>query len=333
LPISDVTDSQSKSMAADFLLAVDAGGTKTTAWLVDVSSAAANQVLGCGRSTGGNPLSVGFDDATRAIVDAVAQAHSTANRPVAQVGRIIMSIAGSADQDVREKLVAWAHATKLAHQVAIVSDFLPVLAAGTPDCRGVALISGTGSSAFARNADGRMARCGGWGYLLGDEGSGFAIGRAALKHTLDALELQLSPDALAQTVLNLLDANSVSDLTRVVYSSDDLRARIAAVAPLVVAAAEHSDSVAGAILDAAACDLANLAIRAARVVNLAEDHVTIAVSGSVLVNAMPLRDRLDEKLRELGLDCTIAVVDEPLQGCVRLAAPEFVGKLVVWQDQ
>ena len=114
-----------------------------------------------------------------------AQARAEAELPSAPIARAILSIAGAADVDMRSKIVQWAHETGLSQRVAIVSDFLPVLAAGT-----LAIVSAWQSSpARARRrlrarSDGRTARSGGWGYLLGDEGSGFAIGRAALQLAL-----------------------------------------------------------------------------------------------------------------------------------------------------
>jgi N-acetylglucosamine kinase-like BadF-type ATPase len=319
----------SGSAGTDWLLAVDAGGTQTTAWLIDAAVEEVKGPVGRGRSAGGNPLSVGFDEATRAIRAAVDQARHDASAPSAPIARAILSIAGAASADVRDPLIHWVIGSALAKRVAVVSDFLPVLAAGTPDCCGVALVSGTGSSAFARTADGRTARCGGWGYLLGDEGSGYAIGRAALQHALLALEASREPDALARGVLNALVANSVTDITHAVYGSGDARAKIAGIAPLVITSAIEGQPHAQRILYNAAHELALLANRAAKLVDLAKP-VDIAISGGVLVNCAPLRDMLQSECKMIGLDCNLHLVTEPLQGCVRLAAAEFAGKFAEW---
>jgi N-acetylglucosamine kinase-like BadF-type ATPase len=329
-PITDATESELTSATADLLLAIDSGGTKTTAYLVQFDKDGTAHVIGRGRSTGGNPLSVGFAEAKRVFADVAAQVLRDARLPNVAVPRAIMSIAGAADPDVRVKLLEWGHATKFASRIAIVSDFLPVLAAGTDNCVGVALVSGTGSSAFARNADGRTARCGGWGYLLGDEGSGYAIGRAALQLALRALEFGRKGGSLERSVLAELRADSVADVTHAVYSSSDVRARVAAMAPIVIAAADIGESTALSILDSAARELAELVARAARSVNLAPASLQLAVSGGMLLNAQPLRDRLQTELRELGLACSICVVDDPLEGCVRLAGAELAGTLVTW---
>ncbi len=153
---TDVTKSKSYTAATNWLLAVDAGGTKTTAWLVESDDSDSTRIVGRGRSSGGNPLSVGFVEATQAISDALAQARAEADLPSALIARAILSIAGAADADMRSKIVQWAHETGLSQRVAIVSDFLPVLAAGTPDCIGVAVIAGTGSSAFALRPTGKL---------------------------------------------------------------------------------------------------------------------------------------------------------------------------------
>jgi N-acetylglucosamine kinase-like BadF-type ATPase len=318
-------------MGSTILLAVDAGGTKTTAWLVETDDSGSPQVLGRGKSSGGNPLSVGFVEATRAIGDAVAQARSEANRPSALATRAVLSIAGAANEDMQDRVVRWAHETGVCQRVAIVSDFLPVLAAGTRDCCGIAVISGTGSSAFARSADGRTARSGGWGYLLGDEGSGFAIGRAALQLALRELEAGTTSDALTRKVREAFSANSVSELTNSVYKCSDSRATIAAIAAIVITAADEGDSDAQLILEASARDLAGIVFRAATIAGLTERPISVAVSGGVLVSSKLLQDHLHAELERLRLSCELSVVAEPLTGCVRLAEDEFAGSLVEWR--
>jgi N-acetylglucosamine kinase-like BadF-type ATPase len=195
------------------------------------------------------------------------------------------------------------------------------------------VISGTGSSAFARSADGRTARSGGWGYLLGDEGSGFAIGRAALQIALSALEAGQQLKPLARNVLQELGVQSVSELTNSVYKCADARAKIAAIASIVIAAATNGDAHAQEILESAARDLANIVGRAALLVGLDQNQNPIAVSasGGVLVSSTTMQDRLHAELTKRGLNCLLRVVDEPLEGCVRLAASEYAGTLVEWQ--
>jgi N-acetylglucosamine kinase-like BadF-type ATPase len=326
-----VSTSDTKLSATNLLLVADAGGTKSTAWLVEFDGSGNTRVLGRGKSSGGNPLSVGFAEAALAISDAVEQARAEAELPAVPIARAILSIAGAADAQMRNQIIQWAHETDLAKQVAVVSDFLPVLAAATRDCIGVAVISGTGSSAFARAADGRTARAGGWGYLLGDEGSGFAIGRAALQLVLRGLEAAGQPEPLARSVLEALGVKSVSELTNTVYKCCDSRAQIAGIAAIVISAGQHGDSSAQTILESAARDLAEIVGRAVRLAGLAENPIVVAASGGVLVSSATVRNCLNVELQNLGLNCEVRLVAEPLAGCVRLAASEFTGTLVAWQ--
>ena len=88
------------------------------------------------------------------------------------------------------------HGVRLARHVEVTNDAAILLAAGTPDGWGVALVSGTGSIAFGRAPDGRTARGGGWGYLLGDEGSAYALVLAGLQAVARAADGRGEPTCL-----------------------------------------------------------------------------------------------------------------------------------------
>jgi N-acetylglucosamine kinase-like BadF-type ATPase len=320
-----------KTAADESLLVVDAGGTKTAAWLVDLLRAENDQVIGRGRAPAGNPLSVGFADAARAIRDAVASAHRDAGLARGCASRAILSIAGAANPQLREQFVEWVRSNGLAERVAIVADVLPVLAAGSDDCCGVALIAGTGSVAYGRAHDGRTHLRGGWGYLLGDEGSGYAIGRAALQHTLHSLEISTTHRPLVDAVLSAIGVNKVLELTRAIYGSEHPRVAIAAVAPHVIAFADDGDADAQSIIDDAARDLANLVARTVQSIEPVESPIALAASGGVLLSSKRMQDQLQIALRREGLECEMHLVAEPLAGCIRLAAPDYDGTLVHWQ--
>jgi N-acetylglucosamine kinase-like BadF-type ATPase len=316
----------------DLLLAVDAGGTKSAAWLVDLNQPEACQVLGRGRAGAGNPLSAGFDEAARAVTAAIAEARNEASYSRKRVGRLILSIAGAANETVAKQFVDWARSLGLAERVAVVSDVLPVLAAGTSDCIGVAVIAGTGSVAFGRNAEGKTRLCGGWGYLLGDEGSGYWVGQFALWHALSRLERYSVLDPLTVDVINALGAETVMDVTRAVYTSPDPRAAIAAIAPIVVNAAEAHDREAESILGGAGERLASLVARTADLLDLTDQPFGLALAGGLLVGSKQVREQIQSWLERFSMQCDMTVVAEPLEGCVRLAAPEFDGSLVKWHN-
>lgn len=316
----------------DLILAVDTGGTKTAAWLVEVVDNNEHRRLAQARTSAGNPLSVGFEKAAQAIQEAMFAVRQLSNCGDREIARAVLSIAGAANRQMAQRFAEWAVSTRITNRVAIVSDVLPILAAGSPDCCGVALIAGTGSSAFARAADGHANRCGGWGYLLGDEGSGYAIGRAALRHALRILEAGSPAHGLSESMLSALGASTVTELTRAVYGSADPRHTIAAFTPIVASAAERGDAVACEIFADAAASLAELTARTAAAVGLTDANFSLAVSGGVLINSTRLQQLLQAELAKRGLNCAVNVVSEPLVGCIRLAHPKFADTLVEWHS-
>lgn len=327
-----VKKSAAESADVELFVAVDTGGTKTAACLVDLRAPQDNCVLGRGRGSAGNPFSVGFAEATRAIGSAIEQACSAAQQDCEHVSRLMLSIAGAANPQISQQFVRWAHDTYQADQVAIVSDVLPILAAGTPNCCGIALIAGTGSIAFGRAADGRTKRCGGWGYLLGDEGSGYSIGRSALSHALRELECETlwHPNSLTEAVVSKLKVKTVTELTKTVYTNDDPRSFIASLAPLVVTAAEHGDKKAEAILDWAATELAELVARTADLMDGSGAPIPLALGGGFLVRSERIQEQLLEWLHKFKVEHVAKLVTNPLEGCIRLADPQFAGTLVNW---
>ncbi len=325
-----MSKSNSNSSAGDLLVVVDAGGTKTAAWLVDPSQTDENQVLGRGRASAGNPLSVGFSESTCAIADAVTRAFEGAGIEVGCASQAVLSIAGAANERLREQFIDWARAGRFADRVAIVSDVLPVLAAGTPDCQGIALISGTGTVAYAGRGDGKTFLHGGWGYLLGDEGSGYAIGREALRHALLALEMNAHRTNLTETVLKELGVRSTLEVTRTIYGNPHPRVAIAAIASAVIALADSDDADAQAIMDGAAAELAKLVVRATQSIELVESPLALAAAGGVLLSSRRLQMQLEVELRRCGQEFALKLVEEPLLGCIRLTDGKYAGKLVNW---
>ena len=120
--------------------------------------------------------------------------------------------------------------------------------AGAIQGPGCVLICGTGSICCGRNEAGTFARCGGLGHLLGDEGSGYAIGREVLSLTARALDEQLEIRPLARAVMEALGAKGLADLLHYVYSEERSKAHIATLAPVVIACADRKDPESLALL-------------------------------------------------------------------------------------
>ena len=142
--------------------------------------------------------------------------------------------------------------------VVVTDDAFIALAGATAGEPGIVTIAGTGSIAFGRNAGGRTARTGGWGYIFGDEGGGFDIARQALRAALRAEQGWGPPTALSRALLDATGSADVNGALHRFYTSDWPRPRVAALAPLVDEAAMAGDAIACEILHNAAQQLAIL---------------------------------------------------------------------------
>lgn len=294
------------------ILGVDGGGTHTSALL----ATSTGQVIGCGAASGSNPRAIGFANATAAILAATAGALAAARLPAdTPLAAACLGIAGVGRPDDRAQLQGWAESVHLAQRCLIVTDVEPILAAGTPDGWGVALISGTGSSCFARSPDGETLQVGGWGYLLGDEGSGYDVAMRALRLATQTADGRAEAHALLAAVLAEWHLTAPTDLVAQVYERGLTRPELAAMTRPVLALADAGDADARGLIHLAAADLAHMAVTAARRLNLADPP--LALGGGLLGASAELRSRLADRLGA-GWGPTTWVAD-PAQGTLILA--------------
>jgi N-acetylglucosamine kinase-like BadF-type ATPase len=131
-------------------------------------------------------------------------------------------------------------------------------------------------------------------------------------------------------MLRAIGVASVVELTKAVYTSDDPRAFIASLAPVVAAAADGGDRKAETILDWAATELAELVARTVDLIDRSEYPIPLAIGGGLVLSSQRLQQQLREWLHRFDVECEMVLVDDPLEGCVRLAHRQFEGTLVNW---
>ena len=298
------------------VLGVDGGGTSTTAIVARVVEGKKPEYVSRGYSGPSNPTAIGWDNALSAISMAVGQASKIAD--VTRFEAACFSVAGCGREAEQTRLMQWLEEQQFAETHAAVDDGHTVLKAGTPNGIGVAVIAGTGSFVCGRNRLEQTARAGGWGYLMGDEGSGYAIGLESLKAIAQASDAVGVPTELTELVLGVCGVSEPADLIPLVHSDKFSRADIAALAPIVLEVANRGDEVALSIVWRQ-MHLLERQIRA--VVNRLEmndDEYHIAMAGGILSNNDLFRTRL---LAELCVpEDRAMVIDEPAQGAVLLAA-------------
>jgi N-acetylglucosamine kinase-like BadF-type ATPase len=168
-----------------------------------------------------------------------------------------------------------------AAEIVVASDVVTNLAGASGGQPGVVVIAGGGSVAYGVTADGREALAGGWGNLLGDEGSAFDIGRRAISAATRASDGQGEPTALEALVMAELGLAAMRDVMRVVYAAGFPRDRIARLAPKVADAARAGDSVARRIMTSSGEQLAELALAAIRQIHEPGEAVPVYLTGGV----------------------------------------------------
>jgi N-acetylglucosamine kinase-like BadF-type ATPase len=175
-----------------------------------------------------------------------------------------------------------------AARLAVTTDAAVALAGATGSGQGIVVIAGTGSMSLGRNAEGRLARAGGWGYVFGDEGGAFDTVRQAARAALRMEEGWGPETALRAALLGATGSDSANLMLHRFYGPEWERSRVAALAPLVDRAANEGDPLAQRILHQAAQELAQLAASVRVQLWQPGDAVEMAYAGGAFQSRMLL---------------------------------------------
>lgn len=264
---------------------MDGGQSSTTALVGDQGG----RVLGSGRGgpcnhVGGPAGREKFVNAIRGSVEAACREAGLEPESLSFEAACLGFSGGPADK--RAILGEMLRAATLV----VTHDALIALSGATGGAPGIITIAGTGSIAFGRNGAGQTARAGGWGYVFGDEGSGFDLTRQALRAALRSEEGWGPPTSLRDKLLQATGASNANDLLHRFYTTDFPRPRIASFSRLVEEAALAGDVVALEILEGAARQLAAIAGAVRRQLFSAGELVRMAYIGGVF-RCRSLRER------------------------------------------
>jgi N-acetylglucosamine kinase len=303
------------------VLGVDAGGTKTVCLLADEDG----QIVAEARGGGAN-LQTGGELIVEKVLHAVME-DAIGDRP-ARPDAVCVGMAG-VDRPEESRLVrSIMRRLGYKHRVLIVNDALIALVAGVGDGPGVVAIAGTGSIAYGRNPANQAARAGGWGHVVGDEGSGYWIGREALRAVLRHADGRGPATSLTPRVLAHFGVTRVSGLVHVVYDRNLQPRAIATVARRVTEAADEGDEVACRIVEDAAAELVTAARSVIERLGLASETFPCLLAGGTY-HAVPfLAAALRRQIPEWAPAADVRALEmEPALGAVRLALAETRGDL------
>jgi N-acetylglucosamine kinase-like BadF-type ATPase len=301
----------------NYILGVDGGGTKTLALLGDFDG----NVVARGVSGASNYNAVGFDAACSALESAI---HIACKEHPGEISALCLGLAGAGRKEDLERFQNWAVDKFPKTRVKVVNDAEILLISDASSGPALALICGTGSIVYGRTATGELIRAGGWGYLFGDEGSGYAIGLAALRAVMQAYDNRGPETLLSELVCERYGLSTPPELVPTIYRAESPRSELAALSDLVEQAAGRADSVAIAILEEASRELARAI--AAVYSKLGISPVPLVITGGTILHGRYLKQAFNRACQTQGLTfTTVRYMAEPAEGALKLASTLALG--------
>ena len=301
----------SEGAGARFLMGVDGGATKTLAAVLDLQE----HTLHLGHGASSNADSVGALAASEALTKATDEAIGRAGISREQVDSAVLAIAGTDTNSVADRVRESASG-----KWAVVNDVVGAWAAATGAQPGVGAISGTGSNVFGVGAEGRSWRAGGWGHVLGDEGSGYWLAVQSIKAALSDREHSGPETALSEAAVDFFGVRSVEELVTLVYSQPLAKGEIAAFAIETARVAHSGDAVARDIYERGAGVLGRQIVTVIEQTGL-EGEFPVGLLGSAFKAGAQFVVPLAAIVHEIAPQARVAVVEmAPVGGCLLLAA-------------
>lgn len=291
-----------------YVIGIDAGGTKTVGLLADESGSVVRDARG-----GGANLRVHGELGVEKVLYQVLDALDPPQPPAA----VCLGIAGADRPEEKDLLRGVLRRLGHRRNVRIENDALIALVAGAPEGTGIVVVAGTGSIAYGVDPAGKTARSGGWGYLLGDEGSAFWLGHAAVRLGIRAADGRGPATSLYRRICDKLGMREAADLVGWFYDQEHSRNRVAELAALVEEATGEGDAAADRLLDQAAQHLSGAARAVAADLAFPGPYPLVLAGGAF--RACPSLYRRLEAALELPRARVVRLATEPASGAVILA--------------
>ncbi len=233
---------------------------------------------------------------------------------------LVVGVAGVGREPERRALLRALEGEAIAEEVQVVTDAdIAIEDAFGAEGAGILLVSGTGSVAFGRGPSGELRRCGGWGPVCGDEGSGAWIGRRALSVVTSSHDQREPETRLVGAVLTALELDEVDDL--VAWAAQATPKDLAALAVPVVTLASERDLRANSICTIAAEELVlHVRTLARQLFTDERAAVPVALAGGMLKRGSFLRRLVEHRLKSAVPGSVLHAEEvQPARGAVRLA--------------
>jgi glucosamine kinase len=276
-------------------LGIDGGGTHTRAVLVDESG----RVLGQGESGPSNYHNVGLSQAAQSMRTATEVAWKDAGKKFRTADSAFIGCAG-----VKSSLdIAWMTAAAEgedlapAGEIVTQNDIYNALSGGLSGRPGIALIGGTGTNCLGCDTSGETSMCGGWGWLLDDEGGGFGLALAAMRAAVRSADGRAKPTKLLPAVLAFLGLSEPAEILARLYVDAWTPDELAAIAPIVIRQAVEGDSAAIQIMQSGAKALAALVAGAASALEFPGGPEVVILGGCARSGA-PYQNAIEQEIQK-----------------------------------
>ena len=300
-------------MSGVVVVGIDGGGSKTRVVVADETGRVLGSVDGPASAVRPGAVEHSADVIVACVRDALA--HAGLEHVVPRV--CYVGVAGVGREPEREALWQALVAREAAEDVAVHPDAQIALDDAFGEGAGILLVAGTGSIAYGRAPDGSFQRAGGWGPVIGDEGSGAWLGRRALNVAAASADGREPETALVGALLTAIGADDPSAM--IGWAAAATPAHFASLAPAVLRVAADGDLRANTLVSLAVEELVvHVRTLGRRLFVDERAAIPLALAGGLLVRGAPMRRRLEQRLRSAVPGAQLRQDDvEPARGAVR----------------
>lgn len=276
-----------------YLLGFDGGGTKTIGYIGN------DEGLVLAKAYGGpsNYHAVGISNVKCTLDNLINTLCSSIGIDSKEIKILSLGLAGVDRPDDKKIIEEAIWEIGIKSDLIINNDGKTSLIGALGKEEGIITICGTGSISLGIDKDKKLVRAGGWGHIIGDEGSGYDFGVKALNAVMRYYDGRGKKTILKDKVLKQLNFTDCQEIIGYVYDETRSKSDIAKLAPIVFEAARQGDDTALKIIDEAVNELGEITETVARQLNFRESETILSIDGGILKNVDLVRDRFMSQMR------------------------------------